>query len=122
MSNKSLTAVLLFMCPDRPGLVSTISHFIFELGGNILDLDEHVETDEKFFSMRIAWEMNNESITKSDIIKQFKTLGDEFNADWKINFKDRKKEWQSSYQNTIIVFRKYYGDTALVNTTLIYLL
>jgi formyltetrahydrofolate deformylase len=91
LPDKNLTAVLLFSCPDRPGLVSTISHLIFELGGNILDLDEHVETDDQFFSMRIAWEMDNKSISQSDIKKQFKILGDEFNADWKINFRDRKK-------------------------------
>ena len=115
MSNKNLTAVLLFMCPDRPGLVATISHFIFELGGNILDLDEHVETDEKFFSMRIAWEMNNKSISKSDIKKQFKTLGDEFNADWKINFKDRKKRvaiFVSKYDHCVqeILWRHSLGE------------
>jgi len=92
LSNKNQTAVLLFSCPDRPGIISRISHFIFDLGGNILDLDEHVETDEQFFSMRIAWEVDNKSISQSDINAQFKTLGDEFSADWKINFKDRKKK------------------------------
>ncbi len=115
MPNKNLTAVLLFMCPDRPGLVSTISHFIFELGGNILDLDEHVETEEQFFSMRIAWEMRGKSTTKSDIKKQFKTLGDKFNADWKINFKDRKKRvaiFVSKYDHCVqeILWRHNLGE------------
>jgi len=81
----------LISCPDRPGLVSRISHFIFELGGNILDLNQHVETEEQYFSMRIEWEMKDKSISKSEINKQFKALGDEFSAEWKINFKDRKK-------------------------------
>ena len=41
MSEKNLTATLLLSCPDRKGLVSLISNFIFERGGNILDLVEH---------------------------------------------------------------------------------
>ena len=43
------TAVLLLSCPDRAGLVSRITHFIFERGGNITDLDEHVSADENIF-------------------------------------------------------------------------
>lgn len=40
------TATLLLSCPDRIGLVSRLSHFVFERRGNILDLDEHVDVDE----------------------------------------------------------------------------
>jgi len=35
-------AVLLLSCPDRVGLVARIANFIYERGGNILDLNEHV--------------------------------------------------------------------------------
>ncbi len=91
MGKNNLTAILLLCCPDRPGLVATISRFIFDLGGNILDLDEHVEIDEKLFSLRIAWEMDGSKVSKSDITKQFRALVNNFNADWKINFKDSKK-------------------------------
>ncbi|NHZ86902.1 MAG: formyltetrahydrofolate deformylase, partial [Planctomycetia bacterium] len=45
MNNKELSAVLLLSCADRSGLVARISHFIFEHGGNILDLDEHVNQE-----------------------------------------------------------------------------
>lgn len=115
MTDRNLTAVLLFSCPDRPGLVSTISHLIFELGGNILDLDEHVETEEQFFSMRIAWEMDGSSISQSDLNKKFKDLGDEFDADWKINFKDRKKRigiFVSKYDHCLqeILWRHSIGE------------
>ncbi|MDH3933869.1 MAG: formyltetrahydrofolate deformylase, partial [Gammaproteobacteria bacterium] len=36
MADTKLTALLLLSCPDNVGLVSRISHFIFERGGNIL--------------------------------------------------------------------------------------
>jgi formyltetrahydrofolate deformylase len=46
-------AILLLSCPDRVGLVARIANFIYERGGNILDLNEHVDVDERqFFSAR----------------------------------------------------------------------
>jgi formyltetrahydrofolate deformylase len=78
--------VLLFSCPDRMGLVSRISHFVFERGGNILDLDEHVDVDGKYFFARIAWDMKNFSIPESEIADALIPLAKEFNAKWEINF------------------------------------
>jgi formyltetrahydrofolate deformylase len=61
------TAILLLTCQDRVGLVSRISNFIFERGGNILDLDEHVDPVEKMFFIRVAWSTKNFSIALEDI-------------------------------------------------------
>lgn len=91
MSNSQQTAILLFCCPDRPGLVSTISSLVYNLGGNILDLDEHVDTHDKFFSMRIAWEMDTSKITREEIGEKFEELGNKFNAQWHINYKEDNK-------------------------------
>jgi formyltetrahydrofolate deformylase len=66
------------------GLVARISHFIFERGGNILNLDEHV--DEGYFFVRVAWDMNNFSIPESEVANAFVPLAKEFDATWKINF------------------------------------
>ena len=79
-------AILLLSCPDRIGLVSRISHFVFERGGNILDLDEHVDTFEKYFFVRIAWDMKNFSISESEMMEAFTPLAKEFKAKWRINF------------------------------------
>ena len=81
-----LSAILLLSCGDRSGLVSRISHFVFERGGNILDLSEHVDTDGKYFFVRITWDMKNFSIPVSEITNAFAPLAKEFNAEWEINF------------------------------------
>lgn len=91
MSYNNNTAILLFTCKDRPGLVSKISHFIFDRRGNIIDLDEHVEMDEQVFSIRIAWDMQDSSISKESVLDDFEKLASEFNADWQIHFLDRKQ-------------------------------
>jgi formyltetrahydrofolate deformylase len=81
--NKS-NAILLLSCKDRTGLISRISHFVFERGGNILDLDEHV--DGEYFFIRLAWDMKNFSVPESDTPDAFGPLAREFDAKWKINF------------------------------------
>jgi formyltetrahydrofolate deformylase len=84
ITKNSKTAILLLACPDRIGLVARLSHFIFERGGNILDLDEHV--DGGYFFVRIAWDMQNFSIPESEVAAAFSPLAREFNARWEINF------------------------------------
>ena len=91
MAENKLTALLLLSCPDNVGLVSRISHFIFERGGNILDLDEHVEQDDKRFSLRIAWDMKNFSIPPSELDDAFTPLAREFRAQWNISFLEKRQ-------------------------------
>lgn len=84
------TAILLLSCPDSKGLVSHISNFVYERGGNIVDLEEHVDPDEKIFSIRIAWDMEGFTIGASEIENEFSPLAEKFGAHWKLNFARRK--------------------------------
>jgi formyltetrahydrofolate deformylase len=90
VTEKPLTATLLFSCPDRRGLVSRISNFVFERGGNIVDLNEHVDSDEGQFFLRIAWDMSGFSIAPEKLSEAFAPLGDEFGARWKIRLNQKK--------------------------------
>ncbi|WKN32964.1 formyltetrahydrofolate deformylase [Porifericola rhodea] len=115
MSNSKHTAILLLSCPDRVGLVSRISHFIFERGGNILDLDEHVDTQHNTFSVRVAWDMKNFSIPAAKIEEAFTPLANEFNASWRVKFSDAKQKvaiFVSKYDHCLqeILWRKRMGE------------
>jgi formyltetrahydrofolate deformylase len=90
VSENTSTAILLLSCKDRTGLISWISHFVFERNGNILDLDEHVDVDDKQFFIRIAWDMRDFSIPESQVAEAFAPLAKEFNAAWKIRFTGKK--------------------------------
>jgi formyltetrahydrofolate deformylase len=83
------SAVLLLSCEDRTGLISRMSHFVFERGGNIIDLDEHV--DGNYFFLRIAWDMKNFSVPESEVREAFAPLAKEFNATWQISFTGQKQ-------------------------------
>lgn len=93
-------AVLLLSCKDQKGLVYKITNFIFKLGGNIINLDEHVEQNESMFFLRLAWSFDGNNISKDDVKKQFSFLAAEFEANWEISFEDEK-------QNVAIFVSKY---------------
>lgn len=115
MDEKDLNAVLLLSCPDRKGLVSRISHFVFERGGNILDLDQHVDIEGKFFFARVYWDMKNFSIPKPEVAEAFAPLAKEFDAKWEISFTGEKKRvaiFVSRYDHCLreILWRHSQGE------------
>jgi len=83
-------AVLLLSCPDRRGLVSMLSQFVFERGGNIVDLDEHVDPVERRFFIRISWSLEEFSIPDYELEEAFRPLAEELGAEWSLRFTGRK--------------------------------
>ncbi len=55
-------AIILISCPDQQGIISMVTNFISNNGGNIVDLDEHVDYTDQVFFMRVAWELSEFSI------------------------------------------------------------
>ncbi len=84
MTEETITATLLLSCPDQRGLVARIAHFIFERGGNIIDLDEHVDQGEGLFFLRVSWDMKDFSLSGEKVTAAFQPLADEFQAQWMI--------------------------------------
>ncbi|MFN3528260.1 MAG: ACT domain-containing protein, partial [Candidatus Altarchaeaceae archaeon] len=39
------TAILLLTCPDAKGIVANVANFIFENNGNILHLEQHIDSE-----------------------------------------------------------------------------
>lgn len=46
---KPSSAILLIHCQDSKGIVSSVSEFIFKNNGNIMYLDQHVDTSQGVF-------------------------------------------------------------------------
>lgn len=68
------SAILLIHCPDKPGIVVAITNFIHNNGGNILYLDQHVDTERGIFFMRIEWDLARFAIQREKIAEYFETL------------------------------------------------
>jgi len=108
-------AVLLISCPDRVGLVARIAHFIYERGGNILDLDEHVDVEEHHFFLRVSWSLDNFSIPPGDLDAAFAPLAREFGAVWQIRLsgkRNRMAVFVSKYDHCLreILWRHSLGE------------
>jgi formyltetrahydrofolate deformylase len=85
----SKSAILLVHCPDQKGIVISITEFIFKNGGNILYLDQHVDTERQIFFMRIEWDLHDFVIADGKIGEYFETLvSRRFSMNWRLHFSD----------------------------------
>ena len=76
------------VCPDRPGLVSQLTSWISDYGGNIKHSDHHTDQEAGLFLSRIEWDRNNLLINKSEIYEQFKKIAIDINGKFNINYSD----------------------------------
>ena len=85
------SAILLIHCPDKPGIVVSITNFIHNNGGNILFLDQHVDGERGIFFMRIEWDLGNFAIERNKIFEYFDTLvGSRYRMNAQLHFSDTK--------------------------------
>jgi len=85
------SAVLLIHCPDKPGIVVAITDFIHCNNGNIMYLDQHVDTEQGVFFMRIEWDLKNFSIQRDKIAEYFETLvGSRYQMTAQLHFSDTR--------------------------------
>lgn len=68
------TAILLFHCPDRQGIITDITKFITDNKGNIVYLDQYVDKVEGMFFMRVEWELKEFLIPTEKIREYVDTL------------------------------------------------
>jgi len=88
---KTISAILLIHCPDKPGIVVAITDFIHSNGGNILYLDQHVDSERGVFFMRIQWDLKNFVIQREKIAEYFGTLvGSRYEMTSQLHFSDTK--------------------------------
>lgn len=86
-----ICATLLIDCKDQRGLVSKVTHFLFENNGNILALDQYVEPNENRFFMRVKWDIENFAIPKDKIAEYFENLiASKYTMDFQTYFSDQK--------------------------------
>lgn len=85
ISTKS--AILLIHCKDQPGIVVAITDFIFNSGGNILSLDQHVDSEHHKFFMRVEWDLQKFSHAEDSIGAKFEiTVASRFGMQWQLYF------------------------------------
>jgi formyltetrahydrofolate deformylase len=78
------TAILLIHCPDSTGLVATVSSFIFQHKGNILHADQHLDSRQGMFLMRVEWEMDGFDLDLPAFARAFEPLAKKHGMHWRL--------------------------------------
>ncbi len=77
--------ILLIHCPDQQGIIARVTNFIAQSNGNTLYLEQHVDTDEKAFFMRLECEFPKEEKAIEVFTKRFaKEIAPELQMQWQI--------------------------------------
>lgn len=86
---KDSRAIILIYSPDQPGLVAAITDFVHVNGGNIINLEQHVDKDANAFFMRIEWDLETFIIPKEKIGEYFQTMyANKYDMTFKLYFND----------------------------------
>jgi formyltetrahydrofolate deformylase len=111
------TAILLISCPDRKGLVASISDFVFRHNGNILHADEHADKGSNLFLMRVEFDPIDFDINLADFAKHFSPIAEKFAMQWRLarsNVRQKMAILVSKYDHCLVdlLYRHKSGELA----------
>jgi formyltetrahydrofolate deformylase len=109
------SAVLLISCPDRKGLVATVSDFIFTHGGNILHTDEHTDAESVWFLMRVEFDARTFDLPLTDVARHFGPIAEKFGMEWRLAPPGQRKKMAimvSKYDHCLVdlLYRHRIGE------------
>lgn len=74
--------ILTLSCPDRTGIVHTVSGFLLNLGGNIIDSQQFGDYDSKTFFLRVHFSLENFDL--ETLREKFGGIATQYDMNWKI--------------------------------------
>lgn len=84
------TAILLISCPDRKGIVATVADFLYKHKANILDAQEHQDSESNLFFLRVEWDLKDFTLNREEFRKLFTPLASQFFMNWKVIYSTEK--------------------------------
>ena len=79
------SAILLLSCPDQRGIVASVTEFISNNNGNIINLHEHVDSQEGVLLMRVEWDLDGFSLAAAEISPTFEAIANRFGMEWSVH-------------------------------------
>ncbi len=85
-------ARMLISCPDRPGIVAAVSHFLYEHGANIVSSDQYtMDPEGGMFFIRFEFDLNDMDRELPVLVEDFARVADRFQMKWHTFRASRKK-------------------------------
>src|SRR6476620_5461489 len=112
---ESVRAILLASCRDQKGVVASLSRFIYENNGNIIDSNQHRDPVADVFSIRLEWDLDGFRLPRELIAKEFTATAQKLGLHWSLHFTDlrpRLSIWASKQDHCLIdlLGRQRSGD------------
>ncbi|MFK7828036.1 MAG: formyltetrahydrofolate deformylase [Oligoflexales bacterium] len=92
---------LIISCPDKMGIVAAVSTFVASHHGLILEADQYVDAEGKFFFMRYEIDLSSLEEPLEIFFNKFKELATSFNMNWSLIDANKKKK--------VIIFVSKHG-------------
>ncbi|HET8730424.1 MAG TPA: formyltetrahydrofolate deformylase [Moraxellaceae bacterium] len=88
MSHPNTTARLLITCPDKPGIVSAVTTFLYNHGANITALDQHAtEAEGGTYFMRLEFQTPHLDLSRQVLAKTFEeAVARRYGMEWTISY------------------------------------
>ena len=85
------TATMLIYCPDEKGIILSVTNYISTNNGNIVDLDQHVDSEQKILFMRVEWTLSDFNIPRENIGAHFGSeVAQKYQMQYTVHFRDEK--------------------------------
>ena len=107
------SAVLLIDCPDRKGLVATVSSLLYRYGANIAHADQHQDREAGLFFMRVEWLLDDFDLPAFQT--DFARIAAELQMRWQLRMRSQKARvalFVSQYQHCLVdlLHRQQVGE------------
>ena len=79
--------IVLISCKDTSGIIAAVTNFIAQNKGNIIYVDQHVDTEQNIFFMRLECEFSELNLNEFKSAFQ-KRLVTDFNMQWQVHLDD----------------------------------
>ena len=83
-----IKAIFLIQAEDKKGLLASTVDFFYSKGFNILHCQQHTDSYERRFFMRIELDASDMKTTRKALEDDFRALADDLGLDWSLHWSD----------------------------------
>jgi formyltetrahydrofolate deformylase len=82
---------LLITCPDRKGIVAALAQLLYGQGANILDSDQHTDTQAGTFFQRIRFDLADLRVDRSSLEHAISEVAERMSMSWRLEYSNQVK-------------------------------
>jgi len=87
MDDNAHSAIALVSCPLQRGVAAKMTQFVYDLGADIIEHRQYVDTEQNHLFARLEWKINPPDLAPAGIKARFQEdLAEPFNMQWSLHF------------------------------------